>query len=354
MLLPDASGRVRYPSAASLHDSLHGADLAVAQWVHDRGQAAGLGTDVSPSADAYYAPVVGAAAGRIGVLALLPANLRMLFVPEQRRLLETLLHVLASSIERGRLAAQAQAAEVRIASEALRNALLSSISHDLRTPLASIVGASSTLLAAGERLGDDARRELLHSVRDEAERMSATVTNVLDMARLQAGAVRLNLQWYPLEEIVGSALAALSSQLGRHPVHVALAPGLPLVRLDAVMIERVLANLLENAAKYTAAGTPLEIAAVATGGSITVSVSDRGAGIPPGQEERIFEKFQRLADESAQSGAGLGLAICRAIVEAHGGHIAARNRPGGGAVFSFSLPLSPPPLVEAESAGEPA
>jgi two-component system, OmpR family, sensor histidine kinase KdpD len=351
VLLPNADGRIEYPRAVSVHGSLHGADLAVAQWVYDHSQAAGLGTDTLPSAEAHYVPLAGGS-GCMGVLALQPANLRLLFVPEQQRLLETFTSQIANSLERVRLATHAQDAELRMESERLRNALLSAISHDLRTPLAAILGASSTLLTAGERVEAHEQRELLQSVHDEAERMSGIVTNVLDMARLQAGAVRLNLQWYPMEEVVGGVLTKMSPRLVHHPVHVTLQPGLPLVQLDATLIERLLANLLENAVKYTPHGTPLEIAAEAGESEITVSVSDRGPGIPAGEEERVFEKFYRVAEESAQSGAGLGLAICRAIVTAHGGTINARNQPGGGAIFSFSLPLSSPPTIEAEPKAE--
>lgn len=351
ILLPNAQGRIEHPNAISINGSYHGADLAVAQWVYDHSQVAGLGTDTLPSAEAYYMPLVGGS-GCIGVLAILPANLRQLFVPEQQRLLETFTNLVALSVERARLADQAQNAEVRMESERLRNALLSAISHDLRTPLASIVGASSTLLATGNRLDANAQRELLQSVHDEAQRMSGMVTNVLDMARLQAGAVRLRLEWYPVEEVVGGVLTKMSARLAHHPVQVDLQPALPLVRLDAGLIERVLANLLENAVKYTPAGTPIEIAAVAENDEMIISVSDRGPGLPPGEEERVFEKFYRVTEESAQSGAGLGLTICRAIVEAHGGRISAHNRPGGGVVFQFFLPLEPSPPIEAEASPE--
>ncbi|MGH8807993.1 MAG: ATP-binding protein, partial [Noviherbaspirillum sp.] len=177
------------------------------------------------------------------------------------------------------------------------------------------------------------------------------VTNLLDMARIQSGEVRLNLQWHPLEEVVGSALRACQSVLGSHKVQTRLAPGLPLAHLDAALIERVLCNLLENAVKYTPAGTDIAISAQVEGAFLQVTVADKGPGVPAGMEEAIFDKFTRGERESAKPGVGLGLAICRAIVEAHGGSIRARLEAEGGAAFSFTLPLGTPPAVpEADEA----
>jgi two-component system sensor histidine kinase KdpD len=275
-------------------------------------------------------------------------NLRRIFLPEQQRLLETFLNQAALAIERVRLADQARNAQVRVETESLRNSLLSAISHDLRTPLSAIVGASSSLVEDAGRLAPGARRELTQTIYDEAQRMATLANNILDMARLDTGAIALKREWYPIEEVVGSVLTRLHPRLEGRPVEVRLEPGLPLVKLDEVMIEQVLVNLFENALKYTPPGSPLEIGAQGTEGSVTVYLADRGPGIPPGVEERLFEKFYRATPESAQSGVGLGLAICRAVVEAHNGRIWAENRPGGGAVFRFTLPLDeaqpqPPP-----------
>jgi two-component system sensor histidine kinase KdpD len=228
--------------------------------------------------------------------------------------------------------------------------LLSAISHDLRTPLAAIVGASSSLVQDESKLDDHARRELGQTIYDEATRMAGLANNLLDMARLEAGAVILNLQWQPLEEVVGGALAGLTSRLVNHPVSVRLPQDLPLVEIDSLLIERVFANLLENAVKYTPPGTPIEIIAVNAQNELLVTVADHGHGIPAGEEQRIFEKFHRVANEGSQGGAGLGLTICRSIVEAHGGRIWADNLPSGGAAFHFALPLSEPPLIEQEEA----
>ncbi len=348
ILFPDENGRIAYPSDKKLDESLEGCDPGVAQWVCDHNEMAGQGTNTLAGANAIYFPL--AAQDKVlGVLVLQPANLRRVFLPEQRKLLETFIGQIAQAVERVRLAEQARAAAVQMEAESLRNSLLSSISHDLRTPLATIVGSASTLAENGTALKADDRRELSRAIHHEALRMSSLIDNILDMARLDAGAARLNRQWHMLEEIVGTVLNRLRERLEGRAVEVKLPPDLPLVHVDAVMIEQVLANLLENAARYTPAGTPIEISAERSAFTVTVEVADRGPGIPRGQEEQLFEKFYQVNRESAQSGVGLGLAICRAIVEAHGGYIRARNRPRGGAVFSFTLmQQQAPPTVDPE------
>jgi two-component system sensor histidine kinase KdpD len=187
------------------------------------------------------------------------------------------------------------------------------------------------------------QQQIAEAMREAARSMSGLVSNLLDMARIQSGEVKLNLQWQPFEEVVGSALRATQGPLTNHRVEVDLDPLLPLIEFDAVLVERVLCNLLENAAKYTPAGSIVQIRAVPSGDALMVSVSDNGPGLPPGQEEQIFEKFTRGERESATAGVGLGLAICRAIIEAHRGRIWAENRPEGGARFCFTLPLGTPP-----------
>jgi two-component system, OmpR family, sensor histidine kinase KdpD len=351
ILFPDAAGRVAYPKGKSEPYSLHGADLGVAQWVLDHDRIAGRGTDTLPGSEAVYWPLRGAA-GRIGVLALLPASLRRVFLPEQQRLLETFLTQTALAIERMRLADAAQNAQIRVETESLRNSLLAGISHDLRTPLAAIVGAASSLAEDSGRLAPEARRELARTIYDEGQRMATLANNILDMARLDAGAVTLNRDWYPLEEIVGGVLTRLRARLEGRPVRIDLPKDLPLVKLDAVLIEQVLVNLLENALKYTPAGTAIAISARVLEGEVEISVADEGPGIPRGLEERLFDKFYRASPEGAQSGVGLGLTICRAIVEAHGGRIRAESRATGGAAFRFTLPLDEePPAIDSE---EPA
>lgn len=347
VLLPDGAGHIVFPDGEGIAQSCHGSDLGVAQWVFDHEQMAGLGTDTLPGGDLLYLPVA-ASSGAIGVLGLLPLNPARLALPEQRRLLDAFVSQIALALERVRLASEAHSVQMKMETERLRNSLLSAISHDLRTPLAAIVGASSSLVMDGGRLGADARHELSQTIYDEAMRMAGLANNLLDMARLQAGAVVLNLQWQPLEEVVGGALAGLTSRLADHPVTVRLPQDLPLVEIDSLLIERVFVNLLENAVKYTPRGTPIEILAQSASGEMIVTVSDWGRGIPVGEEDRIFEKFHRVFREGNQGGAGLGLAICRSIVEAHGGRIWADNPPAGGAAFHFALPLTESPPIEQE------
>jgi two-component system sensor histidine kinase KdpD len=346
ILFPGTGGRIVYPRGESQSYSLHGADLGVAQWVFDHGRVAGRGTDTLPGADAVYFPIQGAS-GPLGVLALLPSSLRRVFLPEQQRLLETFLSQAALALERVRLAAAAQNAQIKVETESLRNSLLAGISHDLRTPLSSIVGAASSLAEEPERLSEAARRELARTIYDEGRRMATLANNILDMARLDAGAVTLKREWVPIEEIVGGVLTRLRPRLEGRPVRTALPNDAPLVKLDAVLIEQVLVNIVENALKYTPSGTAIEISAEFALSSVTVTVADEGPGIPPGLEERLFDKFYRASPERAQSGVGLGLTICRAIVEAHGGTIHAENRVPRGAAFRFTLPRDEtPPTIE--------
>ncbi|MGA9855541.1 MAG: sensor histidine kinase KdpD [Gammaproteobacteria bacterium] len=348
VLLPDEHGRIHYPESMSSSDSFKGADLSVAQWVHDHGQLAGIGTDTLPGSDALYLPLTGST-GVLGVLAVIPTEMRRVFLPEQRRLLETFCSQVALALERVRLARQAAATQLKMETERLRNSLLSAISHDLRTPLATIVGASSSLLEEADKLTPTERHDLSSDILESAQRMNDLMNNVLDMARLQAGAVKLNRQWYPLEEVVGSVLTRLRDRLKQHQVSVHLPAELPWLSLDGGLIEQVLVNLLENAAKYTPPGTPIEINAAVADGKVTVEVTDRGPGLLAGSEEQVFEKFYRAQLEGPQAGVGLGLTICRAIVEVHGGRIWAENRPEGGARFKFTLSAKDkPPAVEAE------
>lgn len=246
------------------------------------------------------------------------------------------------------------AADARMSAEAerLRNSLLAAISHDLRTPLAAIVGASSSLVEEEGALSSDTRRALGRDILESSRRMSELMDKVLDMARLQSGAVVLKREWYPLEEIVGAALAQLKARLREHRVGVELPADLPWVSADARLLEQVLLNLIENAVKYSPAGTLILIKAMSTGDSISVEVADQGPGLPSGTEERVFEKFYQVQPEHAAAGAGLGLAICRIIVEAHGGTIRAANRPEGGASFVFALPMrGQPPAIDGETDG---
>ena len=346
VLLPDSNGKLQYPKKAPLPGSLRGADLDVAQWVQDHGEPAGLGTDTLPAAEALYLALKGTQSG-LGVLAVLPANPRRVLLPEQYHLLETFAGQIALALERAQLADRAERASVDAKAEGLRNALLASISHDLRTPLAVISGASSSLAERGDKLDLAESKALARSIFQQSQEMSDLVANVLQMTRLEGGAIALNRDWHALSEVVGSVLARLREPLASHPVQVDLPSGLPLVRIDALLIEQVLANLLENAFKYTPPGTPIRLAADMEAGAIRISVEDDGPGLPPGDPETLFAKFYRGNTESAVGGVGLGLAICRAVVNLHGGRIWA-ERLRKGSALRFTLPLEPAPQVPPE------
>jgi len=341
VLLPDASGKLLYPRGEAPESAFRGADLAVAQWVADHGQRAGLGSDTLPAARALYVPL-GDERRVVGVLAVLPTNPRRVLLPEQSHLLDTFAGQIGLALERARLAEVAEASSLAVERESLRNTLLASISHDLRTPLAVMAGAASTLAERGDTLAEETRGELARSIEVKAREMSDLVSNVLDLMRFQSGQVRLHRDWQPLEDLVGAGLDPLLELLRDHPVEVRLPPDLPPVHVDAGLVVQLFGNLLDNIAKYTPAGTRSWISATLDSDTVRVVVEDEGPGLPPGEPSKLFEKFQRGNEEGAVVGAGLGLAICRAIVRAHGGDIEARHREGGGARFEFTLPTKEP------------
>ena len=283
-----------------------------------------------------------------GVLAVEPNDPAAFQVPEQRQLLDTLAALVAIALERVHFVTVAQSTLVQMESERLRNSLLAALSHDLRTPLTALVGLADTLsMEIAQNRGTPA--ETAASIRDQARRTALLVDNLLEMARLQAGGVTLRRDWQSLEELAGSAVASVESALAGHPLDLTIPPDLPLLHCDGVLIERVLVNLLENAAKYTPAGTRIGLTATAGEEMIEITVWDEGPGLPAGDTAALFDKFTRGDKESRVPGVGLGLAICRAIVEAHGGTIAAFNRTGGGARITFTLPRATAPQVEAET-----
>jgi two-component system sensor histidine kinase KdpD len=318
-------------------------ERAVAQWSYDHGQAAGRGTTTLPGAGALYVPLAssGRAIGVIGLPLTQPAEFRD---PAQRRLLESLAGQTATALERLALAEQRRESQVEVEAERLRTALLSSLSHDMRTPLASIEGAASTLLQDVEPTAA-ARRELAATIVQESRRMGRLVANLLDMIRVETGALQVHKEWQLLSDVVGVALLRTDEQLRGHPVTTAFPPDLPLVPMDEILLEQVFVNLLENAAKHTPPDTPIELGAVSRPGEVVAYVADRGPGLPAGEEELIFRKFHRGG--GGAGGIGLGLTISRGIVTAHGGRIWAENRTGGGAVFRIALPITGtrPPLV---------
>jgi two-component system sensor histidine kinase KdpD len=246
-------------------------------------------------------------------------------------------HQGALALERARLAEEARVAALRLKTEELRSSLLSAVSHDLRTPLAAITGAATTLRDATAELRPAQRADLLETICEEAERLERLVRNLLDMTQLQSGTLEVKREWVPLDEIVGSALTRLDAQLAGRAVLADLPADLPLVSVDPVLLEQVFVNLLENARKYTPADSSVEIRARVEDGGVAVEVADRGPGLPPGSEGRLFEKFYR-GSRTGAPGAGLGLAICRGIAQAHGGTLVAEDRAGGGAVFRLTLP----------------
>jgi two-component system sensor histidine kinase KdpD len=346
VLVPGPEGGLGAPSgpAQEAHEA------AVAHWAFDHGRMAGLGTDTLPGASALYLPVRGTQAV-LGVVGVRPDPGLLPLRPDQADLLEALTRQAAAGLERARLADEAQKARVAMEAERLRSTLLSSVSHDLRTPLAAITGAASSLLQ-DTSLGAEAQRELEEAIYEEAGRLNRLVSNLLDMTRLESGSLRLARDWHSLEELVGSALARLEPTLKGRTVRVVVPADLPLVPVDGVLVEQALVNLLENAAKYTDPPGAIEVTASAEGGSIEVAVADEGPGLPPGTEERVFEKFYRA--QSARHGFGLGLPICRAIVTAHGGRIWAERREPRGTRFRFTLPLGETPPPTREDDGERA
>jgi len=318
-------------------------ELGVAQWTFDAGQIAGWGTQTMPDSPILYVPLPGAN-GTLGVLALRPRDLEaeQWLLPEQLRLrfLESLAKQIALALEVERLQESALEAQVAVETERLRSSLLGSVTHDFQTPLAAIMGSASSLLDLQGRLDTQQAMEMLTNIYDEADRLSRLVNNLLDIAMLESGSLKLHKELQPLEEVVGAALTRLEKKLADRPVTTLLPAELPMVPLDAALAEHIFINLLENALKYTPAGSPLSISAVHQDDNLEVEVGDCGPGFPPEDLDRIFEMFERGPKDLGEKGYGLGLSICRAIVEAHGGRIWAANRPGGGAVVRFTLPLT--------------
>jgi two-component system sensor histidine kinase KdpD len=339
VLLSDGGGRLRYPAEQPMEGSFRGADLAVAQWVADHGRRAGLGSDTLPAAPALYLPL-GEGRRGLGVLAVKPRNPRRVLLPEQRHLLETFAAQIGLALERAGLAETAAGARVAAERETLRNTLLASISHDLRTPLAAMAGAASTLVSRGAALDDATRTNLARSIESKARDMSELVSKVLDLMRFDSGELTLRRDWESLEDLVSAALEHNEQRLAEHRVEIALPADLSLVYVDAMLVAQVLTNLFENAAKYTPAGTVITVTAREEERAVRVIVEDNGPGLPGGDPERLFDKFQRGIQEGTIVGAGLGLSICRAIVQAHGGKITAGTRPGGGARVELTLPTT--------------
>ena len=339
LLLPEAGGlavRVGYPPEDELDES----DLAAARWAWEHNRAAGRGADTLPGAKRLFLPLRTGRApvGVLGIDSDLPGPL---LTPEGRRLLDALADQVAVAIERITLAEDIDRARVVTETERLRAALLTSISHDLRTPLASIIGAMTSLRSYGASYDEGAREELMATVQSEAERLNRFIGNLLDMTRLESGGIATKSELVDAGEIVGTALRRAAKILAEHRIEIDIAADLPMLPLDYLLFEQMLFNLLDNAAKYAPAHSLIRIAAQREGGMAVFRIEDEGPGITAGDREKIFDKFYRVhAQDRQRAGTGLGLAICRGFAEALGGTIAAENRADGqGAVFTIRLPI---------------
>ena len=320
-------------------------ETEVAQWCAEHGKPAGAGTRTLPGARGLYVPF-GAGDRPLGVLGVLPAEEGATLNTNDRQLLDAMTGQGAVALDRARQAHRARTAHLEAEAEKLRNALLSSLSHDLRTPLGSVEGAASVLLRE-DALSAPQQRDLATTILEESQRMTRLVGNLLDMVRVETGALHVQRDWHVIEEVIGEAVLRIEDRLGDRVLTTHIASGLPLVSFDDVLIQQVLVNLLENALRHTPAGSAIDVSAEVKGRELVVSVADRGPGIARHDAERIFEKFQR-GDTSA-SGIGLGLSICWGIIRAHGGRIWVDPRDGGGAAFRFALPMiDPPPSMDRE------
>ena len=339
LLLPEGESvtvRAGYPP----EDVLDDADLAAAKWAWDKGTPAGRGADTLPGAKRLFLPM-RTGRGTIGIIGLDSDKPGPLLSPDQRRLLDSLADQAALAIERVNLVQDIDRARIAAETEKLRSALLTSISHDLRTPLASILGSASSLKDYRQTLDETAQDELIGTIQEEAERLNHFIANLLDMTRLESGAIVPHADLIDLSDVVGSALRRAGAVLARHDVEVSLPAGLPMLKLDPVLFEQVLFNLLDNAAKYAPPGTKVRVRAQQDNGLVRLDVLDEGEGIPADYVERIFDKFYRVhATDRQRAGTGLGLAICRGFMEAMGGTITAGSRAeGSGADFTITLPV---------------
>lgn len=313
-------------------------EMMVAKTVFSSGQAIEI-SDESPAT--LVLPLSGATRSR-GVMLV---NGEVTTLRGQRALMETVASLLATALDRLHFVEVAQQNRMQMLSERLRSSILAALSHDVRTPLTVIYGLADTLTLSGQQLPEQARRTAC-SIRDQAMRLNNMVNNLLDMARLHAGQVQLHKEWQPIEEVIGTSIRLSGADGQGHPVKVQLADNLPLIEFDAVLLERVFCNLIENAAKYSPPDSLIVLTVSTDGQNAVVEVSNEGDGFAADKLQLVFEPFERGNAQS--SGVGMGLAICRAVIEAHGGQISASNIDKGGARVRFTLPLGAPPVVEPE------
>lgn len=313
-------------------------DAGVFRWVAEHRRPAGLGADTLPGSQWTCMPLL-ASNDLLGVIGLQPPGGRKSWTTTERELVSAAGDLAASALERCKLSREAEKARLQVETERLRNSLLSSVSHDLRTPLASITGAASLLVEPVAAMREETKQELAESILDESDRLNRLVGNLLDLTRLEAGAIQLTKELQPIEEVIGVVLERMERLLREHPVKVDIPADLPPVPIDSLLLQQVLINLLDNAIKFSPEGSEIELRCRRTGLNLILELADRGPGIPAGEEKRIFDKFHR-ADAEGRTGSGIGLAICRGIVDLHGGAITAENRPGGGATMRVVLPLN--------------
>lgn len=345
LFLPQ-NGTLELRTAWPPEDVAEEADLAAAKWSWETNRPAGRGADTLPGARRLFLPM-RTGRGPVAVIGIDSDKQGPLLTPDEQRLLDALADQAALAIERVNLADDFDKAKRAAERDQLQSALLTSISHDLRTPLAAILGAADSLNSLPDLKPRD-RKDLLATIQEEAERLNRFIANLLDMTRLESGAIVPNMSLVDVGEVVGSTLRRAERILAGHRVATALAGDLPMLRLDPVLFEQVLFNLLDNAAKYAPAGTTIELRGRRQGDGVLLQVLDEGRGIPKSEQERIFDKFHRIDKaDSQRAGTGLGLAICRGFVEAMGGTIEAGNRAEGGAVFMISLPV--PEAARAEN-----
>jgi two-component system, OmpR family, sensor histidine kinase KdpD len=337
IFLPEKTGKLQ-PMAATADFSIGENERAVAEWAFEHNQCAGRGTDTLSAAPARYLPL-NTASSRIGILAVRPHDPSHHLPPEGYRLLEAFASQASLAIERVQLSEQAQQARLLEATEKLQSALLNSLTHDLRTPLVSITGALTSLDDQAEALSGEDRRNLILTAREEAERLNRLVGNLFSMARIESGALYLHRQAEDIPDVISKALELLGKQIAGNPVQVNIPPDFPPVPVDFALMVQVFINILDNAVKYSPPGSPITINAGEDGSTAHLEISDRGIGIPAEELGRVFDKFYRVQRPESVGGSGLGLSICKGIVEAHGGKISAMARPGGGTVIVLELPL---------------
>jgi two-component system, OmpR family, sensor histidine kinase KdpD len=344
LLLPDKDDVLHKAPSSAL--ALNSTELMAIKGLFQNAKSIDSATLPADERRRFYQYLGGSTRGR-GVLVVAAHGNNDDVLPKNRALIEAVSSLIATALERLHFVQVAHQSQLEMHAERLRGTILSALSHDVRTPLTAIYGLADTLVLT-QAQSPSAARETAVAIRDQSLRLNNMVSNLLDMARLQAGRVQLRMEWQPLEEVIGASIKLLGESLRAHPVVVLLPERLPLIRFDAVLIERVFCNLLENAAKYAPERSQIEISAELQDAHVAVSICNAGSSFPSSKLDSIFALFERGSADASAAGFGVGLAICRAIVEAHGGHIRAINPPGGGACVRFTLPLGEPPSIELE------